>query len=275
MKSNAREQHSKASNSVGHTVSGFGSLGHANLRWSEGEIPMALHYSKTALSVIVCTTGELSRLVLPEKLNGENCICCKDHQYAERLEKGLERIHRASSRLHRVFEGLLLDEMPYGESVCCIEPDSDLRQKVSFYQGVRDAKIKYVTEMSNSVSEPHRIELPVSRMQWEFMTDTLFGNAISYCGGEPPDITIGWGLDRDHMGRWFRFRVRDRGTGIHKEDLHQIKKPFYRGRNAGYTPGSGAGLYLTARMLRRCGGQIEIESEVDRFTEVKISIPVR
>lgn len=261
---NYREEISKVENSAGHHSSGFGPLDCRDVRWSEEEIPMALHYCKTALSVIIHTTGELSRMMIEVP-----------SQNIDRIERGLHQIHRASSRLHRVFEGLLLEGMHHSGSVCCIDPDSDLKQKVSFYRGVREAKIRYVAGKTNSVSKPRLIELPVSRLQWEFITDTLLGNAISYCGDQPPDISIGWGLERDQTGQWFHFRVHDRGTGIHKEDLHQIKQPFYRGRNAGYIPGSGTGLYLTAKMLRRCGGKIVIDSEVDRFTEVKISIPLR
>ena len=259
--------------------------------WSEAEVNMAFHYSKSALSVIEHTTGQLSKM-LNWSDTGEGSMGAKgvagpsgvsgvyeagydvpNHdQKVERLNAGLKRIHLASSRLRHVFQSLLL-ECGHPQNWCYkIDPDADLMHKVSFYRGVRNAVIHIKKKVTSTPTGGQSyISLPISPLHWEFLTDTLFGNAISYSGDRPPVIKVGWKTTKSR----FDFTIHDRGVGIHTEDLPHITEPFYRGRNAGHMPGSGSGLFLISKMLRSCGGQMMISSKIDRFTKVKISIPLR
>lgn len=300
------------------------SRGRGSLRepvWSEAEVNMAFHYTKSALSVIEHTTGQLTNMLKwgdakggfmganearsPGGVSGkgdergvsgvsegswtagERCetgvsglpgiyksgYAVTNHdQQAERLHAGLKRIHLASSRLRHVFQSLLLECGHPRTWYSTFDPVADLAQKVSYYRGVRQAEIRIEKQVKMAPDDGHRnVSLPISPLHWEFLTDTLFGNAISYSGEHPPDITVGWKKTK----KMFHFTMYDRGTGIHEEDLPRITEPFYRGRNAGHMPGSGSGLYLISKMMRNCGGNMVITSKIGRFTKVKISIPLR
>ncbi|PVW03701.1 PAS domain-containing sensor histidine kinase [Microbacterium sp. Gd 4-13] len=68
--------------------------------------------------------------------------------------------------------------------------------------------------------------------------------------------------------------VRDRGRGIHPDDLPAILDDGVRGRMAGDDDGgSGIGLASAARAVANAGGTIELESSVGHGTTVRIRLP--
>ncbi len=65
----------------------------------------------------------------------------------------------------------------------------------------------------------------------------------------------------------------DNGIGIHEEDLPHVFSPFFRGRNHGFTDGSGIGLPLVQRIIKMHGGTVSITSEEGVGTTVFVKIP--
>ena len=63
--------------------------------------------------------------------------------------------------------------------------------------------------------------------------------------------------------------VADEGPGIAAEVLTKIGRPFFTTK----ARGSGLGLFLTRRLLRSCGGDLEIRSEVGRGTVCTARVP--
>ena len=70
-------------------------------------------------------------------------------------------------------------------------------------------------------------------------------------------------------------RIRDEGEGIPAEGLPQIFDRFSRGEpsRSRKTGGTGLGLAICKAIVDKCGGTIEIQSEVDRGTTVLIRLP--
>ena len=66
--------------------------------------------------------------------------------------------------------------------------------------------------------------------------------------------------------------IRDQGFGIQREDLLRVFERSYRGATPVGT-GLGIGLSIAKRLVEKHGGSIEVASEPDRYTEVRISIP--
>lgn len=73
-------------------------------------------------------------------------------------------------------------------------------------------------------------------------------------------------------GKVLRVTVRDTGRGIAPEDLEHVFEPFFSDRRA--EGGTGLGLTLSQRMLRRCGGEVRIASTLGAGTEVMLELPV-
>lgn len=70
--------------------------------------------------------------------------------------------------------------------------------------------------------------------------------------------------------------IKDYGIGIPQEDLSHVTERFYRVNKARSRAdgGSGLGLSIVEQLLKQLQGKIEIESEVEKGTIVKITLPL-
>ncbi len=94
----------------------------------------------------------------------------------------------------------------------------------------------------------------------------LLNNAITYS----PEGSI-VKLEVGRSGDGIELRVIDRGTGIKKEDLNRLFKPFVQLGEA--HSGSGLGLVLTKKLVELHGGAIGIESTYGNGTTVVVYMP--
>ncbi|MFC1531779.1 Cache 3/Cache 2 fusion domain-containing protein [Thermodesulfobacteriota bacterium] len=67
--------------------------------------------------------------------------------------------------------------------------------------------------------------------------------------------------------------VKDTGVGIPKENLDKVFEPFFSTKPVG--KGTGLGLSLCFGIIESHGGRLDIQSELDKGTDVKIYIPVK
>lgn len=68
-------------------------------------------------------------------------------------------------------------------------------------------------------------------------------------------------------------KISDNGIGIGTEDLKKIFEPFYRANNARSYSGHGIGLSLSERIVQLHQGSLKIESKLNQYTHVIITIP--
>ncbi len=71
----------------------------------------------------------------------------------------------------------------------------------------------------------------------------------------------------------FEFVIQDHGIGIAEEDLDNIFKPFFRGRNSQAIRGVGLGLYNIRQILFRLNAQISVTSVLGEGTTVRVRVP--
>ena len=65
--------------------------------------------------------------------------------------------------------------------------------------------------------------------------------------------------------------IRDNGIGIESTIIDKIFDPFFTTKTTGEA--SGTGLYLSKEILQNHGGDIQVESQKDTFTEFTITLP--
>ncbi len=70
----------------------------------------------------------------------------------------------------------------------------------------------------------------------------------------------------------FIIEITDNGEGIKKENLKKIFDPFYTTKKPGQ--GTGLGLSITYNIIREHDGTLTFESEPEKGTKVKISLPI-
>ena len=64
-------------------------------------------------------------------------------------------------------------------------------------------------------------------------------------------------------------KVQDSGSGISRTDAARLFEAFYRSGE-----GAGLGLTLAKQLIEKMGGSIEVESQADRGTTLKIQLPI-
>lgn len=69
------------------------------------------------------------------------------------------------------------------------------------------------------------------------------------------------------------FTIRDNGPGIAAQIRQRMFEPFVTTKDTG--KGTGLGLSLTADIITRHGGHIDVDSEVGAFTEFRIRLPLQ
>ncbi len=68
--------------------------------------------------------------------------------------------------------------------------------------------------------------------------------------------------------------VKDKGVGIHPDDIPKITQPFFRAENVRQIRGTGIGIPLCLRIIQIHGGELIVQSELNKGTIVTIHLPV-
>lgn len=98
----------------------------------------------------------------------------------------------------------------------------------------------------------------------------LFDNAFRYSPKGKVVVTIS---NEDNMAKLV---ITDNGIGIDQEDLKHMFEKFYRGKNARLIDPNetGVGLYATKKIIEMHNGKISIDSELNKWTEVIVKLPI-
>lgn len=101
--------------------------------------------------------------------------------------------------------------------------------------------------------------------------ENLLANASKYSNGKNK-IVVELSEDDDYV----KVAVTDFGIGIEKQHLSKIFERFYRipGKIDNTFPGLGIGLYLSQQIIKKHGGEITVESILNKETTFVIQIPI-
>jgi signal transduction histidine kinase len=85
----------------------------------------------------------------------------------------------------------------------------------------------------------------------------------------------------DHDDRWLTLTVRDTGVGIPEDERELIFEKFRQGTAAlgadqltREHSGTGLGLSITRELCILLGGKIELESEVGKGSQFRVTLPI-
>ena len=98
----------------------------------------------------------------------------------------------------------------------------------------------------------------------------LIGNGIKYHGDQPPHVHLS--VEKNNS-EWI-VAVRDNGIGIAPKYHERIFEIFYRLHVQQEYPGTGIGLAVCQRIVRRHGGRIWVKSEPGAGATFCFTIPV-
>jgi PAS domain S-box-containing protein len=163
---------------------------------------------------------------------------------------------------------------------------------VSQYVRTDDVKLRQVliNILSNAIkfTEQGSIVLRVSQLEKSRIVD-LLGNptacidttkSIREFATDRSDVATVVPRDEaddltDERVIFLQFEIEDTGVGIASEELGNIFKAFVQTSSGQKTQkGTGLGLTITRQFVRLMGGEIVVESELERGTNFKFEIPV-
>lgn len=100
-----------------------------------------------------------------------------------------------------------------------------------------------------------------------FILQQLLTNSIKYSGKRNKKIIV----QAYKQNKSIILEVKDQGIGIPKKDIKRVYEAFYTGENGRrFGESTGMGLYLVRKACKRLQHRVELESEVDVGTVVRI-----
>lgn len=112
----------------------------------------------------------------------------------------------------------------------------------------------------NMIAETDRLAL-------EQILDNLLLNAIKFGAGKPIEVIAAFGGDN------LCIQVRDEGVGMSAKDQARIFEPFERAIAYGTQAGFGIGLWVVRQLVDALGGEITVESALEKGTTFKVIVP--
>ena len=113
--------------------------------------------------------------------------------------------------------------------------------------------------------------IDADRVQMLQLFQNLISNALKFHKkGEPPVVRIS---HRSLENGFHEIRVEDQGIGFDEKDVERIFKPFERLYRRSEYEGTGMGLVICRKIVRRHGGELTAESSPQEGTTFIVTLP--
>jgi signal transduction histidine kinase len=202
---------------------------------------------------------------------GESEYAMSKPRAQEDYLRSLSVILSDAERLHKITKSLLhLAQTGYSD-------------KDHEFQPVRIDEIVYIAkETVDNIIPENNIYLNLSLMPedqgklvikgdqqlLELAIVNLLINACKYSSNKPVPVTIAAANHKVIVV------IEDNGIGIPQNEIAYIYEPFFRASNTGKFNGYGIGLPLTRNIIRMHSGELDVTSEENVGTKIKITLPV-
>jgi signal transduction histidine kinase len=193
-----------------------------------------------------------------DAINGFTYVMLREYAGAldPRARELVERIRNSGRRMMQLIDDLL--NLSRVASSTLQREDVDLSAIArSITEDIRrsqpDRDVEFVIDEVGAVNgDPRLIRL---------MLENLLQNAWKYTSSHPK-ARIEFGARQDGTNRVYF--VRDDGSGFDSRSVHRLFQAFQRLHSVEEFPGNGIGLATVQRIIRRHGGEVWAEGEVDK-----------
>ena len=192
------------------------------------------------------------------------------------LTMNVTKVREHGMRANRIVEGMLAHSREETADPEPVKVNQLLDEYAKLaYHGLRatnpEFNVTLVREFDDSAGEMTAIARDLSRVFLNIITNACHATDSrrrqEQGGGYSPTITLCTeGRDDEVV-----VAIRDNGTGMPPEVLEKIFDPFFTTKKG--TEGTGLGLSITHEIIQEHGGKLEVDTEVDEFTEFRITLP--
>ncbi len=180
----------------------------------------------------------------------------------------LDRMEKSARRMQQLIEDILM----FSRVTTMARPF----QKVDLNVTILDVTYDLEERISESGAQISTGELPTidaDRLQMHQLFLNLISNSLKYVKtGEPPQISI-----TSHLtdSRFVEISVKDNGIGFQEKYLDRIFKPFQRLHMRSEYEGTGMGLAICQKIVRRHSGSIMAQSSLGSGATFIVTLPLR
>lgn len=192
-------------------------------------------------------------------IQGECEITLLKERSSEEYIESLKRISTESKRIIQLIKYLLFLSRQDKDILQSTEEQIDL---VAF---LRDLSRQYPKVTFNSNGIEGNLSIVANSYLMRIALQNIVDNARKYSNDQ---VNISLSL-RNNVPV---IEIKDQGIGIPKEEIQHIFHSFYRASNAREFTGQGIGLSLSMKILSVYGAKIVIDSEVNAYTRVTITL---
>ena len=200
-------------------------------------------------------------------------------ELSEDLTANMTRISDNCDRASRIIQDVTNMSRSQTSEVRPVEFNKMLHEyTVLAYQATRaqdqDFNVKLIEDYDDSIGEILCVPEEISRVFINiaqnacYATNERTGKTDTDEAYEPT-IT----LTTRRNGESVIASVRDNGSGVPDDIAEKIFNPFFTTKPT--NKGTGLGLSLSHEIVRRHGGSIDVESDSDSFTEMRVTLPMR
>ena len=185
----------------------------------------------------------------------------------ELVEDGLNIIENEADRLAKMVEELLdfsryisgritLDKDLFDMTQTCIDVSKQMRPRA------KSNNIEFITEFPEEA-----ILLYADENRIKQLLINLLDNAIKFTSDK------GWvKFQMSREDNFLHLMISDNGMGMTKEEIAHVKEKFYKGKHS--KSHSGIGLSISDEITKLHNGNLEIFSEENIGTTVKVTLPI-
>jgi len=216
-------------------------------------VSMASHEFRTPLTTVLSSASLLSKYTGAED--------------QEKRNKHIQRIKNSVNNLNDILEDFLsLGKLNEGRVDTKME-------KVN----LKDIVHETMEEMKSMLKKGQQFVMEctgnfVARTDKKLFRNiliNLISNAIKF-SDEGKLITI----KGETINNRAHLAVCDQGIGISEDDQEHLFSSFFRAANATNIQGTGLGLHIVKRYVDLLGGEVDLQSELNRGTTINFSIPI-
>jgi len=225
---------------------------------SVGELAAGIaHEINNPVAIMVEEAGWIQDLLEDEDL-------AQTENKAE-FERALQQIKNQGKRCKEITHKLLSFARKTDSRVEAVAINELLEEMVSLSaQRARYSKVTIETDLAEELPPLH-----ISQTELQQVFLNLINNALDAMNQTGGSLKISSHLADDKV----LIEVADTGPGIPRANLARIFDPFFTTKPVG--KGTGLGLSICYGIIKKMGGEIDVNSVVDMGTTFRIQLPVR
>ena len=178
------------------------------------------------------------------------------------IQNNVDVINRSIKRAREFIDNLLnLARMPHGK-----DDEIDICEEVDNLLTLFSKEL----ELRGIKLERHYQALPLFWIDCHALQECLMNLVLNAIQSLDRGGTIAVSIESWKQG--IRIAVRDTGCGVPARDLEKIFDQFYTTKKNGQ--GTGLGLTIARNLARNLGGDIEVESHLDKGSIFTVCLPV-